>query len=283
MDYLMREQSPLNEREWDELDHAVRHVVSEQIVGRRFLSLFGPMGAGVQVVAIDQSPNLKTGHVGMSGTNDDVINADHRIYQKVPTIYRNFMLLWRDIETSRSQGTPLDWSLAEAAASDVADAEDRLILEGRPQDDLPGLLNAGGRHILDHRNGREPGSGFQDIVKGVETLTLSRFHPPYSVVVGPATYALWHRLYGNSGILEIEQIRRIVRGDVYVSPIMPTDDVLVVAGGSPNVDIAIGVDTTVAFLESSAMNHYFRVLETLTLRIKRPGAICHLTPLSAPS
>jgi uncharacterized linocin/CFP29 family protein len=33
---------------------------------------------------------------------------------------------------------------------------------------------------------------------------------------------------------------------------------------------------TIAFLESTAMEHHLRVLEIVSLRIKRPGAVCVL-------
>jgi len=38
----------------------------------------------------------------------------------------------------------------------------------------------------------------------------------------------------------------------------------------------VGQDLNTAYLESKNLNHYLRVLETVALRIKRPGAICVL-------
>ncbi len=283
MDYLMREESPLTEREWSEVDEVVKRVVTAQIVGRHFLSLFGPMGPGVQVVAVDVSSDFETGESDMLGQNDDAVTLSNRIYQKVPMLHRDFIVFWRDIETSRTQGMPLDWSSAEAAANDVARAEDRLILLGDSRDNLPGLLNLEGRQVIRHKNWSEEGKGFENVVEALRILSASGFYPPYTVIVSPAIFALWHRLYGNSGVLEVNQIRHLVQGGVYMSVFMPENDVLVVANSVQNLDLAIGIDTSIAFVESSAMNHRFRVLETLTLRVKRPGSVCHLTPLSPTS
>ncbi|MCY0910078.1 MAG: family 1 encapsulin nanocompartment shell protein, partial [Sulfobacillus thermotolerans] len=94
-------------------------------------------------------------------------------------------------------------------------------------------------------------------------------------------FATWHRLYGNTGVLEIEQIRKLAEQGVYVSPLMPTHTVLVLAAGAENMDLAIGIDAVVGYVESTSMNHRLRVLETLTLRIKRPAAICHIAPANA--
>jgi uncharacterized linocin/CFP29 family protein len=37
----------------------------------------------------------------------------------------------------------------------------------------------------------------------------------------------------------------------------------------------------VAYVESSNLNHLFRVIESLVLRIRRPGAICTFEPAAA--
>lgn len=278
MDYLSREQAPLNASEWAELDEAVRRVIANQVTGRRFLSLFGPVGAGVQVIPVDRTPGIDQGQVDMVGEVNDAVRLSSRIYQKVPMLHMDFMVFWRDIESSRTQGVPLDWSMAEAAAAFVAQAEDRLILEGDADDQVDGLLTVPGRQIRTAAEHGESGSGFHDVVKAVDDLSAAGFYPPYTVVTGPSLYAAWHRLYGNSGVLEIEQIRRLADQGVYVTPLMPAHSVLVLAAGAQNMDLAVGADAQVAYVESTSMNHRLRVMETLTLRIKRPGAICHIAP-----
>ncbi len=280
MDYLMRKDSPLTEREWSEVDEVVRRVITAQLVGRRFLSLFGPMGPGSQVVPVDLSLPFDTGESNMLGQSDEAVTISSRVYQKMPMLYRDFILFWRDIEASRTQGTPIDWSSAERAASDVARAEDRLILLGGKTDNLPGLLNVEGRRVIEHEDWSLGGKGFQSVVEALNILSTLGFYPPYTVIVSPSTFAIWHRLYGNSGVLEVNQIRELVQGGVYVSLFMPRDEALVVANAAENLDLAIGVDTSIAFLESSAMNYRFRVLETLSLRVKQPASVCHLIPLS---
>jgi len=43
-----------------------------------------------------------------------------------------------------------------------------------------------------------------------------------------------------------------------------------------NFDLVIGQDLIVAYEGSEGLDHAFSVLETLALRVKRPGAICRL-------
>ena len=56
---------------------------------------------------------------------------------------------------------------------------------------------------------------------------------------------------------------------------------LILATGSQNFDLAVAQDLTVAYLGPDKMNHPYRVLESVYLRIKRPGAICTLEPRKA--
>ncbi|MHB1612507.1 MAG: family 1 encapsulin nanocompartment shell protein [Sulfobacillus sp.] len=275
MDFLLRAAAPLNAGQWAELDHAVRDMVRRQVVGRRFLNLYGPLGPQVQVIPTDRSPGFDVGQVDMVGPLDDPVALAGRIYQKVPMLHKDFILYWRDLEESGHTGLPMDWSMAQAAAGFVARSEDNLILHGDDTFHIEGLTTVNGRHVLETQGWEAPSSGYQDVVDAVAHLSSAGFYPPFTVVVGTRGFALWHRLYGNSGVLEIDQIRKLADGGVFVTPLMPDETLLVLAAGPENMDIAVGIDVTVAFLESSAMNHAFRVLETLTLRIKRPGAICH--------
>ena len=265
--------------QWEELDRVVGDMVKRQVVCRRFLGLYGPLGSGVQVIPTDRFPELERGQVDMVGQHDDPVSLSGRVYQKIPLLHKDFVLYWRDLESSNLEGVATDWSMAEAAASFLARLEDELVIHGHPAIHIDGLTSVTGRQIFTTEGWVAPDSGYQDVVRAVTLLTTAGFFPPFTVLVGTSGYAAWHRLFGNSGVLEIDQIRKLVQGGVFVTPLLADSTMLVMAAGSENVDIAVGVDATVAFLESSSMNHLFRVLETLTVRIKRPSAICHVCPM----
>lgn len=279
MDVLNRQQAPINEAEWEDLTSAVVRVARRQLIGRRWIALFGPVGAGQQTVSVDRTPSWDLAQVTMQTERRDQV-ADQRRYQRMVVLAKDFVLDWRDLELARTHGDVLDWSKAEAAASYVALSEDHLIFHGRPEEGLDGLLTVEGRHVLPTEGWDEPGGGFRDVARAVSHLTSAGFVPPYTVVVGVTLYAAWHRLYGNSGVLEVDEIRQLVGGGVYQSPLVPDDSVLVVAMGAENLDVALGLDLNVAFVESTGMNYIFRVLETLSLRIKRPGAVCQISQQS---
>ena len=50
-------------------------------------------------------------------------------------------------------------------------------------------------------------------------------------------------------------------------------DSLVVEAGAQNMDLAVGADLRVAYLGNQELDHLFRVLESVALRLKRPEAV----------
>jgi uncharacterized linocin/CFP29 family protein len=118
------------------------------------------------------------------------------------------------------------------------------------------------------------GRAFADVVEGVRMLTQAGFTGPYALAVSPRLYADLNRIFDNSGVLELEQVEKLARRGVYPTAVLPEPTALLVDSGAQNMDLAVGLDLSVAYVESSNLNHLFRVLETLVLRIRRPGAIC---------
>ena len=55
MDFLSREGSPISAELWSKIDEQVVSMAKKVLVGRRFLHIYGPLGAGVQSINIDDS------------------------------------------------------------------------------------------------------------------------------------------------------------------------------------------------------------------------------------
>ncbi len=277
IDYLLRHHAPLTAQEWRAVDDAAVQVARRNLVGRRFLSLFGPVGVGVQTFAADAFGTAERARISLFGTEEeDLLTVESRRFVPLPILYRDFRLDWRDLETARRLGTPLDTTATAIAATSVAAMEDRLIVNGYDELQQEGFLNAGGRQQLPLGDWNTVGGAFSAVVSAVAALAKANFRGPFSVVVPPQLFVSLNRVYGNTGVLEIDQVRKLVGGGVFASPAMPEGKAVVVAAGPENMDLIVAQDLTVAFLETTSMEHHFRVLEVLSLRIKRPGAICTL-------
>jgi uncharacterized linocin/CFP29 family protein len=272
MDHLMRGAAPLTSQQWAALDGAVVATARSQLVGRRFLPLVGPFGAGLQALPDDRLAGGGEGHIDLLGEQEDAVHIERRRYIPLPLLYKDFWLFWRDIEAAEQFHLPLDTSKAAMAAGACANAEDSLVFNGDPEFDTPGLLTVDGRQHAPLRDWEAAGEAFLAVVAGIRVLTDADFYGPYALITSPRLYARLNRIFENSGVLELEQIEKLVRAGVYQTSVIP-DTAMLVAVGSQNVDLAIGFDLTTAFVESTNLNYHLRVLESVTLRIKRPAAV----------
>ncbi len=283
-DFLGRDQSPLTPEQWQTLDDAVVGVARRTLVGRRLLSVYGPLGPGYQVAPNDRFSGRSIGAIDMAGEIDcDEVTPLGRVYLPLPILHKDFMIHWRDLEEASQTGMPIDSGAAASAAAYCARLEDEVIFNGHQDMGYDGLRNVADRLTVAQSDWSLMGNAFRDVTAAVEQLS-ARGHPgPFAVAVSPNMLVAMNRMFENTGVLEIDQVRKLATAGVYVTPVLPDPAVVVIATGPENLDLVLGLDMTVAFLTTDKMNHHFRVLETLVLRIKRPDAICTIEGAAAPA
>ena len=94
------------------------------------------------------------------------------------------------------------------------------------------------------------------------------------MVLSPTLYAKTQRVTRGMGRLESKLISDVAEGGLFRSPVLVGNQGLVIAQGAHNLDIAVAQDLVTAYLGPEGLDHTFRVMESVVLRIKRPGAIC---------
>jgi uncharacterized linocin/CFP29 family protein len=274
-DLLQRDQAPLTPTQWTTLDQVVVGTARSLLVGRRVIPVVGPFGAGIEALPSDTLRGTGMGQVDLLGGEEgDAVGVEARRYLPVPLLYKDFWLPWRDLEASAQLALPLDTGQAAAAAEAVARAEDALVLDGNPGLGLPGLRSVEGRRSVPLGDWGQEGQGFAAVVNAVRHMTERGFPGPYALIVSPGLYAQLNRIFGTTGVLEIEQVEKLARRGVYPTSVLPEPAGLLVDSGAQNMDLAVSVDLTTAYVESMNLNHRFRVLESLLLRIRRPEAVC---------
>jgi uncharacterized linocin/CFP29 family protein len=279
MPIFAHEENPLSEIEWENIKSVVIEVARKRLVGRRIVDLHGPLGPGVQTIVHDHFSGTTIGRIGLLGEEEsDPIRSVRRESGIIPLIYKDFVIHWRDIETSRQTGAPLDTSAAAGAAAFCADAEDDLIFNGNKEMGYEGLMVVDGRNVMTRRDWAVAGNAFMDVVDATQTLVQAGFYGPFAMVVSPKLYTQMHQVHPGTGVLEIEHVRQLITDGVYQSPLIEDGYGMVVATGAQNFDLAVAQDLTVAYLGAEHMNHPFRVFESVYLRIKRHGSICTLEP-----
>jgi uncharacterized linocin/CFP29 family protein len=266
---------PLREAEMEQLLHMVIDAARRQLVGRRILEIYGPLGAGIQGVPTDRYEDVELAELDQLGEEEgEAFGIGRRSQLPIPILYKDFILHWRDIELARQLDTAIDFSSGAGAASVVAAKEDDLIFNGNRDFGIEGLTNVSGRltHLIE--DWTESGRPYADVVQMTTKLVENGHYGPYAMVVHPGLYTKMLRVHQGTHVLEIEHIRELVTAGVFQSPVLKENSGVIVSVGRQNFDLAIAEDLNVSYLGAERMNHPFRVYECLVPRVKRPSAIC---------
>ena len=265
MDYLARNDAPISEALWEQIDATVIDNARQHMVCRRFLSLYGPLGAGASAVALDKERDESfEGNLG---------RITGRTILELPQLYHDFAIFWRDLAEQEKTGHPLDLSAAAAAAQKAAKQEDDLILFGSEALGVEGLLNAADSFKIKRGNWATGENAFKDVAHGIAYLSSNNMLGRYALVVSPDVYLDLQRLQQSVGVLEIDRIKGLVNDRVYPAGPFGLGKAALVCAEPQYMDLAVGMDLSVGYLEQRDFNHYFRITETVALRIKQPKAI----------
>lgn len=266
MDYLSRESSPISAELWKKIDEAVVSTAKKFLTGRRFISIYGPLGAGVTSINVDNLSEL-------AESEEDISVIKGRKYQQLPMINQDFSLLWRDLEYAERMGLPADLSSAILSASKCAYKEDEFIFFGDERIGYKGLLTEEGiakQPISEWSEGENP---FRDIAAGLSKFMENGIVGKKALVISPKLYLKLQRIQPGTGMTEYDRINTLLGGNVFKTPVLKNDQAVLVCPEPQNMDLVIGQDMITAYLETKNLNHYFRILETILLRIKNKDAI----------
>ena len=70
MEFLMRDDVNLSAEQWQSIDSAVIQAARNVLVGRKFLQIYGPLGAGAQSVNVDVLTPAEKGSVDFFGEEE---------------------------------------------------------------------------------------------------------------------------------------------------------------------------------------------------------------------
>jgi uncharacterized linocin/CFP29 family protein len=267
---------PLSEDQAQQMLAAAVSEVRRTVVGRKLVSLFGPLGAGVESVPLETIKEDDEAQVDLEGSPDrsPIRTHEQETYIRVPLIFKDFQLHWRDVKWSQDMKAPLDLTNAVRAAHKVGDAEDKLIFLGHEQLRLHGLLNHPGTLQVERNDWKTAGSPAKDVYAAITALLEADHHFPYALVTSVDMYEALLKPVKESPALELEQLGKLFDDGIMWSPQIPSGTAAVISTGAQNFDIAVAEDLQIAYLGPSDMNYRFRVYESLVLRVKRPTAIC---------
>lgn len=273
MKFLMRDDVNLSAAQWQSIDRAVVQAAKNVLVGRKFLQLYGPLGAGAQSINVDELTPAAKGSVDFFGEEEEAVQVTGRSFKELPMLYKDFVLSWRDLEQAKMLGMPIDLAAVSAAANACAQKEDLMIFTGNPQAGYEGLATAEGAFKIEKSDWSKDENAFSDIVKGLQHFADKNIRGRHALAVSPDLYAQLQRLQVGTGLLESERIKALVGGSLYMTTALDCNKAVLVCSEPQNMDLVIGQDLVTGYMGSAKLNHEFRVFETTLLRIKCKDAV----------
>ena len=274
MEFLLRDDAPFDAKLWERIDNVVMQAARDQLVGRRFLSIFGPLGAGIQNINLDKLELNQDVIADILGDQEPVTaKAVSRSFVPIPMLYKDFLISWRDVETEKQTGIPVDLAPAAIAANAMALKEDNMIFNGSEEFNYPGLMNIEGRQVVQKSNWMEGDNPFLDVAAAVEKLNAKGIYGPYALIMSTDAYLQMQRLQPGTGVLIIDRVRELIGRKVYRTPVIEKGKAVLVSCPSYYMDLVIGQDLVTGYIGPEKLNHTFRILETALPRIKRPAAV----------
>lgn len=265
MDYLARESSPFENSFWKDIDKAVIETASRTLIGRRFLNIYGPLGAGAISVQYDKNDREEIFENG-------IVKTAGRKSVELPQLYEDFTILWRDLENNEKNKIPLDLSVVSLAAQNLANREDKLIFYGNELLGVEGILNSKGTQKLklsDWSTGENP---YKDIVKAINMIMEKGMVGKIVLCLSRSLYFNLQRIQEGTGMTETQRISSMI-GNLFNSSVIKDKKAAVICAEPQYIDLAIGIDMSTAYLEQKDLNHGLRIMETILPRIKEPNAI----------
>ena len=262
MDYLRRHAAPLSDRVWKALDEAIVQSARHVLAARRVATFDGPHGWEHWATRLGTSTPCRTSEgQAVVCVPDVVLLFEVRV---------DFSLPWSAIEVFERGAPVLDTGVAEAAARELALAEDRVALYGDPAGN--GFLTARKSPRLHAQDWARPRHVLADLVKAVETLDTGGIAGPYEAVLSPGRYYAYLQAVDDSGYPTARQLRDVLAA-VHRSPVMRDAGAVFSTRGGDFV-ITVGGDLAAGYrLHDRDAVHLFCV-ETVAPQSMTPEAVC---------
>ena len=138
---------------------------------------------------------------------------------------------------------------------------------------MEGLFTASKAKKLKRGDWSTGEAAFQDVAHAIAYMSNNSMLGRYALILSPEIYLQLQRLQPNVGLMEIDRIKKLIGDRVYPVGAFGMGKAALVCAEPQYMDLAVGMDLAAGYLEQRDFNHYFRIAETVALRIKNPKAI----------
>jgi uncharacterized linocin/CFP29 family protein len=261
---------------WARLDQAVQAEVDRTGVAGRLLPTTGPLPGATTVPA--------------NVINPDAMSISETAVLPLVELSVEFQLTQHQVEAEAQLETAL--TLATRSANLLAQAEDLLIFQGdrAAHTDLFNTVRrrgSSGRGLVASAeltedvvrdDGRFGEQTVEATMRAYARLQANSQNGPFALVLRTEQFADALAPLAGTRLVPAERLRPLVSAGLFGSGAMPDSTGLLMSLGGASVDILVGVDPVVAFLQVDGEGlFHFRVFERFAARLKQDRALVRLS------
>ena len=263
MEFLKRRNAPIQSSAWDALDEEAARTLKGRLVGRRIVDVEGPKGWGFSAIDIGRL------EIPDQDAKASVQYGMRRVQPLVEARARFALSQWELDDIARGCADP-DLDPLVSAAREIADFEDRAILEGFSDAGIVGLRSAATNDAL--KLGKDPALFPTSIAEALIVLRDASVGGPYALVLGRDAFTLLEG--GAAGYPPLRKIEKLLDGPVLYSPVLEGGVLVSTRGG--DFELTLGQDFALGYETHDVRELRLFFTESFSFRVLEPAAIVPL-------
>jgi uncharacterized linocin/CFP29 family protein len=267
MSHLLREHAPITEQGWQLLDDEARERLRPALAARTLVDFSGPHGWDLSASNLGRSEELSD--VPWKG-----VEGRRRRVQSLVELRARFSISRSELEDAERGAEDVDIAELDAAALQIASAENAVVFHGWEAAGIAGMLVASTNDTI--ALGDDCDRYPTHIAKAVDTLRALGVDGPYGLALGPVAHTRVLETAEHGGYPLLEHLREILGGPIVWAPAVDGAAVLSLRGGDFLFDS--GQDLSLGYESHDADSVELYIEESLSFRVATPEAVVGLTP-----
>jgi uncharacterized linocin/CFP29 family protein len=266
MSHLLREHAPITEAGWQLIDGEARRRLEPALAARKLVDFAGPHGWERSATNLGRVRELSGGLVaGVTATQRRVLEM---VELRAP-----FELARSELRDADRGAGDVELDSLDAAAHDIAQAENRAVFHGVKPAGITGIANDSRHKAI--ALGKDCERYPRHVARAIETLLDAGVGGPYGLALGPDVYTRVLETTEHGGYPLLDHLRQIIGGPLVWAPGLQGALVVSQRGGDFVLDV--GEDLSIGYERHDADVVELYIEESVTFRVLSDDAAVALT------
>lgn len=261
MNHLLREQAPISEAGWAEIDAEAKRTLTHFLAARKLVDVKGPLGHDASSISLGRLDAIDGPGHGVHAWRRQVLPL---VELRLP-----FTLQRAELESIDRGACDADLDPVREASRDLALTEDGIVFDGYRAGGIQGIIDASPHASLTLTDEFEKYPNH--VAKAVASLKNAGVSGPYAIALGPRCYAGVIETTERGGYPILHHLGLILGGPVVWAPAV--DGAIVISQRGHDFELTLGQDVSIAYRTHDA--------DTVTLELRESLAFLACAPEAA--